>query len=67
MNSGGSDTNSNDGNSLYGILFSMRGDELLGGDSDNKPIISDTSGGAGHSRVCMRGVFSREPDTEQIF
>lgn len=62
MISGGNNPNSNDGNSIYGILFSMRGNELLRGDSYNKSIIGDTVCGTRYSRVCMRGIFSRESD-----
>lgn len=67
MISRGSNINSNDGDSLHGILFSMGGDEFLRSNSNNKSIISDPSGGTRYSRVCVRGVFSREPDIKQIF
>lgn len=66
MISGGNNPNSNDGDSIHGILFSMRGDELLRSDSYNKLIISNTSSGARYSRVCMRGIFSRESNIKPI-
>lgn len=62
--SGGNNTNSNDGDSLYGLLSSVRGNEFLRSNSNNKPTVSNTSSGARYSRICMRGVFSREPDTK---
>jgi hypothetical protein len=50
--------NSNDGNSVYRICVTMRDDELLRSNGDNKFNISDTICRRGHSAVSMRRVLS---------
>lgn len=67
MISGGSNINSNDGDSFYGILSCMRGNEFLRGDSYNKPTIGDTSSGARYSRICVGGILSGESNAKPIF
>lgn len=62
MRSRGDNINSDDGNSIYRICVTMRDDEFLRSNSNNKFNISDTICGRRYSTMSVRRIFSIKPN-----